>query len=63
MITAQLPRIDIDEELRTMLLPFCRLKDGEVWEDQEGKHKVACVDATDKKAISVVILFATSPTI
>ncbi len=51
MISAPLPRIDIDEELRTLLLPYCRLKEGEVWEDPEGKHKVACIDATDIKTI------------
>ena len=33
MINAPLPRIDIDEELRTLLLPYCRLKEGEVWKD------------------------------
>ncbi|RKY93715.1 MAG: site-specific DNA-methyltransferase [Ignavibacteriae bacterium] len=54
MINAQLPRIDIDEELRALLLPYCRLKEGEAWEDPEGKHKVACVDAADKKAISEI---------
>jgi len=51
MINAPLPRIDIDEDLRSLLLPFCRLQEGEVWEDPEGKHKVACVDAADKKDI------------
>ena len=51
MINATLPRIDIDEELRTLLLPFCRLKEGEIWDDPEGKHKVACVDATDSGTI------------
>jgi site-specific DNA-methyltransferase (adenine-specific) len=51
MINAPLPRIDIDEELRAFLLPYCRLKEGEVWEDQKGKHQVACVDAADIKSI------------
>jgi len=51
MINAPLPRIDIDEELRSLLLPYCRLKEGEVWEDPQGKHKVACVDATDENSI------------
>ncbi|MEE9449433.1 MAG: site-specific DNA-methyltransferase [Ignavibacteriaceae bacterium] len=52
MINAPLPRIDIDEELRALLLQYCRLKEGEVWEDPEEKHKVGCIDAADTEAIS-----------
>ena len=55
MISAPLPRIDIDKELRNLLLPFCRLKEGEVWEDPAGKHKVACIDATDDNSIKKII--------
>lgn len=55
MINAALPRIDIDEELRNLLLPYCRLNKGEVWEDPEGKHKLACIDATEKKSINKLI--------
>ncbi len=51
MINAPLPRIDIDEELRTLLLPYCRLKAEEIWEDPQGRHKVACIDATDSNSI------------
>jgi site-specific DNA-methyltransferase (adenine-specific) len=46
-----LPRLDASEELRQKLLPFCRLQPGEVWIDPEGRHKVACVDATDANAV------------
>lgn len=51
MIKEPLPRIDIDKELSTLLLPYCRLKEGEIWEDPEGRHKVACIDATDASSI------------
>ena len=51
MINAPLPRIDIDEELRISLLPYCRLKAEEIWEDPQGRHKVACIDATDSNSI------------
>ncbi len=46
-----LPRLDNLPEMREQLLPFCRLKFGEVWSDPLGKHKIGCLDATDKDAI------------
>ena len=46
-----LPRLDASSEIREMILPFCRLKPGEVWTDPAGKHKVGCLDATGKGAI------------
>jgi site-specific DNA-methyltransferase (adenine-specific) len=42
----KLTRLDIDEELRKKILPFCRLKKGEIWKDPKGKHKVGVLDAT-----------------
>ncbi len=48
MIKQPLPRIDQDETLRKLLLPFCRLKRGEIWEDPLGMHKVGCLDAVDE---------------
>ena len=47
----QLPRIDNDEVLKKYFEKFCRLKSGEIWKDPEGKHKVGCCDATDKKSV------------
>lgn len=40
-----LPRLDSDSETRAALLPFCRLKPGEVWEDHRAGHRVGCLDA------------------
>jgi site-specific DNA-methyltransferase (adenine-specific) len=51
MIKHPLPRIDQDESLRKLLIPFCRLKEGEIWEDPKGKHKVGCLDAVDEAKI------------
>ena len=48
MLNHPLPRIDLDERLQELLLPYCRLKQNEVWVDPEGKHKVGCIDATNK---------------
>ena len=39
-----IPRIDLDNELKKKLLPFCRLKYGEIWEDKISGHKVGCLD-------------------
>jgi site-specific DNA-methyltransferase (adenine-specific) len=51
MIKQPLPRIDQDETLQKLLLPFCRLKRGEIWEDPLGTHKVGCLDAVDETDI------------
>lgn len=46
-----LPRLDTDADLRDKLLPFCRLRPGEIWIDPVNGHKVGCLDATDPVAI------------
>ncbi len=50
-----LPRLDEDSQLRERLLPHCRLSAGEVWEDPEGRHRVACADATDLSQIRKLV--------
>jgi site-specific DNA-methyltransferase (adenine-specific) len=45
MINFPLPRIDTDKELINLLLPYCRFYEGKIWEDPEGKHRIACIDA------------------
>lgn len=45
----KITRLDINEELRSKILPCCRLKKGEIWNDPEGKHKVGVFDATSSK--------------
>ena len=44
-----LPRIDENLELQAKLLPFCRLKKGETWEDQSGNFRVGCLDIAAKQ--------------
>ena len=46
-----LSRLDRDELLRERLLPFCRLKPGEIWCDPTGVHKVGCLDAAKASQI------------
>lgn len=45
MINFPLPRIDLDDELREMLLPYSRFKRGKIWKDQSGGHRIGCLDA------------------
>ena len=40
-----LARLDRDENLRLRLLPFCRLRAGEIWQDESSGHRVGCLDA------------------
>lgn len=46
-----LPRLDKDEELKNLLLPYCRLREGEVWIDNNNRHRVACINAGDSSSI------------
>ncbi len=43
----KLTRLDIDDKLRKKILPYCRLKKGEIWTDPKGKHKIGVLDATN----------------
>ena len=40
-----LPRLDQRLDVREVLLPYCRLKLGEVWDDGTGRYRVGCLDA------------------
>ena len=50
-----LPRIDEQPELRARLLPFCRLRPGDVWIDEISGHRVGCIDATDRSAVMTLM--------
>src|SRR5262245_63573563 len=51
MLNHPLPRLDRDEELRHRLLPFCRLKPGEIWRDRQNGHLVGCLDAASREDV------------
>jgi len=46
-----IPRLDQSLPLHDYLLKYCRLSHGEIWLDPQGKHKIGCLDATDKNGI------------
>ena len=48
----RLPRLDKDPELRERLLPFCRLKPGELWEDSVRGHRVGVLDASQRDHVA-----------
>ena len=45
--TEKLKRLDLHSELREKILPYCRLKYGEIWEDPKKGHRVGVLDATN----------------
>ncbi len=50
-----LPRIDKDGKLKKYLEKYCRLKAGEIWIDEQGKHKIGCFDSTSKQDILKIV--------
>ncbi len=56
------PGSDI-EAVRDLLLPHCRLKSGDVWVDEVGRHRVACGDATDASMVSSLMDESHAPTL
>jgi site-specific DNA-methyltransferase (adenine-specific) len=51
MTNFPLPRIDLDENLRDLLMPYSRFRNGYIWKDKSAKHKIACLDCTDPASI------------
>lgn len=51
MSKEQISRIDGNEKLRKAILPHCRLKYGEIWEDPVRGHRIGCLDAENQKDI------------
>ncbi len=49
--TERLPRLDSSHELLERLLPLCRLKHGEIWEDPVRGHRVGVLDASCRRDV------------
>ena len=52
-----LPRLDSSPEIREQLLPYCRLRPGEIWTDDIRGHRVACLDAADHGAVRTLMAY------
>ncbi len=46
-----------------MLLPYCRLKPGDIWVDPAGKHLIGCGDAADSGFVKQIHSKASPPTL
>jgi DNA modification methylase len=51
MSKEEIPRIDSNAEVRKLLLPYCRLRYGDVWDDSVSGHKIGCLDAANEKDV------------
>lgn len=51
MLHHPLPRLDRHPEIIEKLLPSCRLKPGQVWQDTRNGHRLGCLDATKLAAV------------
>ena len=48
-------RLDKNLGIREQILPFCRLKEGEIWEDPVHGHRIACLDASSQEDIDLLM--------
>ena len=56
-------RLEKDVKLQRMLLPYCRLKPGDIWNDPAGKHLIGCGDAADSDFVKEIHSKELSPTL
>jgi DNA modification methylase len=50
-----LPRLDMASDIYKTLLPQCRLKRGQIWEDAVSGHKVGCLDASSTEDATLIM--------
>ena len=50
-----IPRLDRNQELRSYLLQFARIKEGEIWSDPLGKQRIGCLDAANAAHIDKIM--------
>lgn len=55
MTTEGLKRLDFNSDLKSRVLPLCRLKYGEVWTDPLKGHKIGVLDATRIEDVREII--------
>jgi site-specific DNA-methyltransferase (adenine-specific) len=51
MLTEPFKRLDKASDIRERLLPYCRLKQGEIWTDFQSGHKVGVLDAAQTENV------------
>lgn len=55
MLKERLERIDGNDTLRNELLPYCRLSYGQIWEDPQCGHRIACLDAANQTHMGLLL--------
>lgn len=50
-----LPRLDTNPDVRDALMPFCRLKTGDIWHDPKTGHRVGCLDAANSEHVAALM--------
>jgi len=55
MTNEALQRIDSNHDIRKLLLPHCRLRRGQIWEDPVSGHKIGCLDATSETDVQLLM--------
>ncbi|MDR3200730.1 MAG: site-specific DNA-methyltransferase [Spirochaetales bacterium] len=55
MLKEPFGRLDALPALRKKILPFCRLKAGEVWQDPKNGHRVGVLDAARREDVSILM--------
>lgn len=50
-----LPRLDKHPEIHQRLLKYCRIREGEIWEDPTGRHRIGCLDAISTSSIGMLM--------
>ena len=51
----RLPRLDLPSDEKLSLQKYCRLKEGDIWEDELSGHRVGCLDSTKRQYIKKLI--------
>ena len=59
----KLRRLDLHSSMRKSILPFCRLKYGDIWEDPVRGHKVGVLDASKKDDVFRIVEAASAQAI
>ena len=50
-----MPRLDTNPALYEGLLKHCRLRPGQIWDDPDGRHRIGCLNASDKSDIQALM--------
>ena len=59
----RLKRLDLESEIRDRILPLCRLRYGEVWEDPVKGHRVGMLDASKSDDVGKIVAGEKTPLI